>query len=153
MEHRIGFGIRFLMPNDSEFMPSKPVFGAETKFCIKADTAGFRRQARDEVNQVPSAFNFSDFLWPIGRPQCLQPPRGPDTGNPAGTNFKSNVNPLSASYRHITTPEAGSIFLCRHGRHDLPGLTSLDSPSEFDYFGAVLLRVLALLKDPTRSLL
>jgi hypothetical protein len=130
---RLGFGIRFFVPDDSKFMASKPVFDAETRFCIKANTVGFRRQARDEVGQVPSAFQFSDFLWPIGRPQCLQPPRGPGVGNPAcinfksnvkHINFKSNVKHLSASYAYNPPPEAGSVFVCCHGRHDPPGLIS-----------------------------
>jgi hypothetical protein len=103
----------FFLPDDSKFMASKLVFDAETRFCIKLPAAGFWRQAGDEVDQVPSAFYFSDFLWPIGRSQSLQPPRGPDVGNPARararTNFTSNVKRLSASYAHTTTPEAGSM--------------------------------------------
>ena len=129
---KFGFRIRFFVPEDSKFMASKSVFDAETGFCIKPHAAEFQRQARDEVDQVPSAFYFSDFLWPIWYPQCLQRGRGPRAGNPARatahTNFTSNVNHLSASYGHTTPSEAGSIFLCRHGRHDLPGLTSRDSP-------------------------
>jgi hypothetical protein len=121
---RLGFGIRFFVPDDSKFIASKPVFDAETRFCIKANTVGFRRQARDEVGQVPNAFQFSGFLWLIGRPQCLQPPRGPGAGNPARINFKSNVKHLSASYAYNPPPEAGSVFVCCHGRHDPPGLIS-----------------------------
>jgi hypothetical protein len=100
---------------------------------------GFRRQAVDEVNALPNAIAFSRLHWSFERPRSLRHCRGLDAGNSALKNFRSNVKDLPAS--DVYKQAAGCrIRVCPR------------DPAGDELQIIALSRVLALLKDPSRSL-